>query len=341
MRKAENSGDLITADHKVLSEESESRINHRYAVVVQDLATQQLQSYPCKTKKSSQETQKSLRKFPEPTRKPKVIYTVNALEFGKACEELSWNHCTSTPHRSETHGIAERAVRRVQEGTSAVLLPSGLDNEWWADSMKCYCYLRDFLDLLSDGKTPYERRFGMPFDGPVIPCNGRISPCFCERPIEITSIWSKNLARNIPWIFWKGDFLVADFEELEQMDASEIHARRLNAKEVLKPMKGDTCKFPVAGETVKPPGGKRRLRTFTSIRDHPQRGEEQEVFRGQSDELSSPTPLQDDSTREDADAKNDFWSITGDFNYRHHVEPRIKLYMPKEELLPIPLSTSP
>ena len=67
---------------------------------------------PCKTK-TSQETQRSLQKFLEPERKPKVIYTDNSLEFGKACEDLSWNHCTSTPHRSETNGIAERAVRRV------------------------------------------------------------------------------------------------------------------------------------------------------------------------------------------------------------------------------------
>ena len=48
MPRAENFGDFITADHKVLSEENESRNNHRYAVVVQDLATQWLQSYPCK-----------------------------------------------------------------------------------------------------------------------------------------------------------------------------------------------------------------------------------------------------------------------------------------------------
>ena len=76
-------------------------------------------------------------KFLEPTRKPKISYTDNSLEFGKACEDLSWNHCTSTPHRSETNGIAERAVRRVKEGTSAVLLQSGLDKEWWADFMEC------------------------------------------------------------------------------------------------------------------------------------------------------------------------------------------------------------
>ena len=78
------------------------------------------------------------------------------------------NHCTSTPHRSETNGIAERAVRRVKEGTSAVLLQSGLDNEQWADSSECYTYLRNAQDLLSAGKTPYERRFGEPHKGPII-----------------------------------------------------------------------------------------------------------------------------------------------------------------------------
>ena len=92
----------------------------------------------------------------------KVIYTDNSLEFGKACEDLSWNHCTSTPHRSETNGIAERAVCSVKEGTSAVLLQSGLNESWWTDSMECYTYLRNIQDLLSEGKTPFERRIGEP-----------------------------------------------------------------------------------------------------------------------------------------------------------------------------------
>ena len=112
---------------------------------------------------------RSLQKFLEPDRKPKVIYTDNSLEFGTACEGLSWNHCTSTPHRSETNGIAQRAVRRVTEGTSAVLLQSGLDENCWADSMECYTCLRNVQDLLYDGKTPYERRFRQPFKGPIIP----------------------------------------------------------------------------------------------------------------------------------------------------------------------------
>ena len=49
--RAENFGDLITADHKVLGEGYESRNNHRY------LATQWIQSYPCKTQ-TSQEAEK-------------------------------------------------------------------------------------------------------------------------------------------------------------------------------------------------------------------------------------------------------------------------------------------
>ena len=54
--RAVNFGDLITADHKVLSEGCGSRNNHRHAVVVQDLATQWIQTYPCKNKNFSGNT---------------------------------------------------------------------------------------------------------------------------------------------------------------------------------------------------------------------------------------------------------------------------------------------
>ena len=39
--------------------------------------------------RTSEETEKSQRKFLEPSQKPKVIYTDNSLEFGKSCEEVS------------------------------------------------------------------------------------------------------------------------------------------------------------------------------------------------------------------------------------------------------------
>ena len=89
----------------------------------------------------------------EPDRKPKVICIDNSLEFGKACEDLFWKIIARRHHSDQKQmWIAERAVRRVKEGTSAALLQSGLNESWWADSMECYTYLRNVTDLLSDGK---------------------------------------------------------------------------------------------------------------------------------------------------------------------------------------------
>ena len=74
--RAEKFADLITADHMVLQEGDESRNNHRYAVVVQYFATQWIQAYPCKTK-TSQEMERNVPKFLEPSEKPQVFFSDN------------------------------------------------------------------------------------------------------------------------------------------------------------------------------------------------------------------------------------------------------------------------
>ena len=130
--------------------------------------------------------------------------------------------------------------------------------------------------------------------------------------------------------------MVADIEELETMDASEIYSKkRLNAKEVMFLKENGKIIFPVADGRIKLSGGDQELRTSTLIRDHPIRGEDQRDFLGES-EGSLPPPPQD-SLPDAGEARNDFWSMSGNFIYRHHVEPRVKLYSPKEESFPIPL----
>ena len=104
--------------------------------------------------------------FLEPSAKPTVIYIGSSLEFGIACEKSSWNHCTSKPHLPETNGIVERTVRRIKEGTSAVLLQSG---PVASSCVECQCNLRNVQDLLAYGTTPYERRSGELLKGPVSP----------------------------------------------------------------------------------------------------------------------------------------------------------------------------
>ena len=127
-------------------------------------------------------------------------------------------------------GLHKTAVRRVKEDTSAVLLQSGLNESWWADSMECYTYLRNVTDLLSDGKTPYERRFGQPLKGPIIPFGSLVEyyPISAKDQSRIHQ-FGQNV---LPGLFlgyalyaggiWKGDVLVADLEELETMDDGRI-----------------------------------------------------------------------------------------------------------------------
>ena len=52
-----------------------------------------------------------------------------------------------------------------------------------------------------------------------------------------------------------------------------------------------------------------------------------------SSEKSQPI----DGTKEDAEARNDLWSIEGDFIDRHPVEHQVQLSVLKEETFPIPL----
>ena len=235
----------------------------------------------------------------------------------------------------------QMGLLEVKEGTSAVLLQSGLNESWWADSMECHTYLRNVTDLLSDGKTPYERRFGQPFKGPIIPFGSLVEyhPITAKDQSKIHQCGKKVLhglflgyalyAGGI----WKGDVLIADLEELETMDASEIYSKRLNVKEVIFPKEGEFI-FPIADGRIKPLGGDQDLRTSTSIRQRPIQGDGHVDFLGES-EGSLPQPQ--DSFPDAGEAINDFWSMSGSFMYRHHVEPRVKLYSPREESFPIPL----
>ena len=122
--------------------------------------------------------------------------------------------------------------------------------------MECYTYLRNIQDLLSDGKTPYERRFAEPFKGSIIPFGSldEYYPISAKDQSRIHQFRKKVLPG---WFLgyplyaggsWKGDILVADIEELETMDASEIYSKRLNGKEVIFLKQNGKFIFPVADE---------------------------------------------------------------------------------------------
>ena len=156
--------------------------------------------------------------------------------------------------------------------------------------------LRNVSDLSSYGKMLYNRRFGQPFKGPIIPFGSLVE-------YHLTTAKDQSRIHQfdkkvLPGLFlgnalyaggmWKNDVLVADLEELETTDASEIYSKRLNAEEVLFPKKKEV-KFPIADGRIKPLDRDQDLRTFTSIRQRPIREESHVDFLGES-EGSLPQP---------------------------------------------------
>ena len=119
------------------------------------------------------------------------------------------------------------------------------------------------------------------------------------------------------------------------MNASEIYSKKKKTQRprVIFPKQGEFI-FPIADGRSKLHGRYQDLKTSTLIRPRPIRGESHIDFLGES-EGSLPQPQ--DSLPDAGEAINDFWSMSGSFIYRHHVEPRVKLYSPREESFPIPL----
>ena len=90
------------------------------------------------------------------------------------------------------------------------------------------------------------------------------------------------------------------------MDASEIYSKRLNAKEVIFPQKGEFI-FPIADGRIKTLGEDQELRTSTLVQHRPIQGEGHVDFLGES-EGSLPQPQQ--SLPDAGEAINDFFHVT-------------------------------
>ena len=96
---------------------------------------------------------------------------------------------------------------------------------WSADA---FC---EKQDLLSDGKTIIELRFGEPFGGPIIPVwFDRKTLYFCQRLVATPSVWQESVTMNILRLcifaggIWKVDILIADihFFNLDRRWNSQI-----------------------------------------------------------------------------------------------------------------------
>ena len=100
---------------------------------------------------------------------------------------------------------------------------------------------------------------------------------------------------------WTGDILIADPEELEKMDASEIYPRRVNAEEALISQKGREFVCPIVDGTAKLSRGDYEFRETTRRRERTVWSEDsRKEIQGESEERQWTEPT------DDAKARNDF-----------------------------------
>ena len=118
------------------------------------------------------------------------------------------------------------------------------------------------------------------------------------------------------------------FEQLENVDASEMHARRLNAKEVIT-QRGMKIVYSQSKMDQQNSGRDYGVRESTPRREQPVRSDDPRQELQGNPQGSQPT-----ETKDDGEARRDFWSIQGDFIYRYHNDPRVQLYVPKEDTFP-------
>jgi len=345
-------GDAITADHKIINDDDDERETDNVAYVIQDRASFWLQAYAALTK-GAEEIKKAFQRFLGPDGTCKHVYTDNSKEQIKAFEDLGLSHDTSTPHRPETNGIAERAVRRVKEGTSCTLAQSGFGDEWWAHAMVCFCFLRNVVDILLSGHTAYFGRFGVDYTGPTIPFGAEIEyqPSSQKDIKRLHSMAHKTL----PGIFlgyvqhagggWSGDVNVLDWEELDKADyVSQCNIRRFKAEEVHAVKPGGKFIFPLAEGDLRQPGDE-QAQYRRSIRQRRKRKERE--ARGDPEPPSDvphtqePFPTQEeaqhDAQHDPPTAITDFWTCNSDCIIRHHKVPRTQLFVPTNDDLPLPL----
>ena len=337
--RAEKFGDLITADHKVLIEEGELRNNHRYAVVVQDLVTQRLQSYPCKTKVFSGDGKEFTKVFRAVTKATSYIY-VQSIGI---CKFLWWfilesPHFRTSSIRDKWHCWKRRTKSERRKFSSIATIRIG-----WK-MVGCFCGL-----LLPSAKRPSPpgrrenslwktiwrttQRANNSFWS-----NGWISSDFRARSIKTSSIWQDSIARHLSWVG------IDRGENLERRHSycgsgrickSWTHQKFIleewTRKKYWYQKKRRLIHIPVADGPGKLSGRDHEFREPTRRREHrKERGSQWRTSR-RNGRVST------DRINRRRWTRADFWPIQGDFIYRHHNEPRVQLYVPKEETFPIPL----
>ena len=164
--------------------------------------------------------------------------------------------------------------------------------------MECYCFLRNIVDILKDGKTAFEKRFEKPWYGPYLHF-GELVEYQPDKPPDKARC-HKYGKETLPGIFvgykedagggWSGELKIVDVEELnEASDIEHVYVKHILHKQVYE-SRHDEGKpsFPLADKKTKLPGTSKTFRGEALLRpkmdtedaQEPEQEEEEEEHEG-------------------------------------------------------------
>ena len=364
-------GEQVRGDHKNLNAKQQGASGERNCFIMKDRHTSWLQSYATKTKDAN-ETYMSMNRFTGTNNRIEHFFSDSSQEIKKACEMKGALHDTGQPYRSETNGISERSVQKVKQGTSCTLGQSGWSEPWWPYAMMYFCFIANVLDVLMDGQTPYEKRFGCKFGGPIIPFGAEIlyhpiSPQDQSRTHQMASKMLRGIFMGYKQYEngggWSNLLYVADWDEVHKASRTDqIYLRQMKPGEVIPNKKFDEFYFPLkAGDLDQPliSPAERQIRRERSRRpkSKPHSDDEGPLPLVDSDsetdvafqsdfesEYAESTDVEARDSGSDVEPKEDlptkeedFWTFQGETLTRHHRQPRDTMFDPRKSPCPVPL----
>ena len=161
--------------------------------------------------------------------------------------------------------------------------------------------------------------------------NGWISSGFTERCIKNSSIWQESTTRNLSglwadcgwnlekWYFGSRFGRFGKVGRIRKLSSKNQRERSIDNTWWWIHIPSSRWYSKIVRETLRIP------------RTHSKAWTDRMEWRFRQGE-SGP-----EESTDDAEDRADFWSIQGDFIYRHHNEPRVQLHVPKEETFHVPL----
>ena len=227
------------------------------------------------------------------------------------------------------------------------MVQSRLSDEWWPYAMRCFCFLRNVVDVLFHGSTAWKSRFGQDFKEAILPfgCEITYLPRSESEKSKLHAFGDKWLQGIfLGYVQQKGggfanQFLVIDWDDLNKATSVGTAMRQIKQchhKEVLPVLYNGKHRFPLAEGDLDQPGVTSSITRKIKIRKR-KIAEASEAAEKEAQEADAKRRKDLGLPDDPSSANQDFWTCNREFITIHHRTPRTSLFIPTDQNCPFPI----